>query len=82
VGKGNTDNGHITRLENRLTRLGQAQQTLDIVRTRLKQIERRAPQLRVIIEGAYDNLDEALSEIGKEFDETRRERWPARKEKG
>jgi hypothetical protein len=74
----NTDNGAITRLENRLTRLGQAKETLDIVKTRLKQIERRAPQLRVIIEGAYDNLDEALTEIGKEFEETRRERWPAK----
>ena len=82
MGKGNTDNITIARLENRLARLGQAQQTLDIVRMRLKQIERRAPQLQVIIEGAYDNLDEALDKIGKEFDETRRERWPARKEKG
>jgi hypothetical protein len=76
----NTDNGAITRLENRLTRLGQAKKTLDIMRTRLKQIERRAPQLKVIVEGAYDNLDEALTEIDREFEETRRERWPARKE--
>ena len=74
----NIDNDKTTRLENRLTRLGQARQTLDIVRMRLKQIERRAPQLRVIIEGAYDNLDEALTEIDREFEETRRERWPAK----
>jgi hypothetical protein len=78
----NTDNPETTRLENRLTRLGQARQTLDIVRMRLKQIERRAPQLRVIVEGAYDNLDEALTEINREFEETRRERWPAGKEEG
>ena len=74
----NTDNPETTRLENRLARLGQAKNTLDIVRMRLTQIERRAPQLRVIIEGAYDNLDEALTEISKEFEETRRERWPAK----
>ena len=77
-----TDNGDITRLENRLARLGQAQEALNIVRMRLAQIERRAPQLETIVQGGFDNLDEALEKIGKEFDETQRERWPARKEKG
>ena len=78
MGKGNTDNAAIARLETRLTRLGKARQALDIVMMRLKQTERRAPQLRVIIEGAYDNLDEALDEISKEFEQTRQERWPAK----
>lgn len=72
----NTDNGTITRLENRLTRLGQARETLDIVRMRLYQIKRRAPNLKVIVEGGLENLDEALAEIEKEFQETKRERWP------
>ena len=75
-----TDNGNITRLENRLARLGQAQEALNIVRMRLAQIERRAPQLETIVQGGFDNLDEALSKIDAEFQETRRERWPARKE--
>ena len=78
----NTDNPETTRLENRLARLGQAKQTLEIVRKRLVQIQHRAPQLQTIIQGGFDNLDEALTEIGKEFEETRRERWPARKEEG
>jgi len=78
VGKGNTDNVTIARLENRLARLGQAQQALDIVKKRLMQIEHRAPQLKTIVQGGFDNLDEALAEIDKEFKETRRERWPAR----
>ena len=77
-----TDNPITARLENRLARLGQAQEALNIVRMRLAQIERRAPQLETIVQGGFDNLDEALEKIGKEFDETKRERWPARKEKG
>ena len=77
-----TDNGNITRLENRLARLGQAQEALNIVRMRLAQIERRAPQLETIVQGGFDNLDEALSKIDAEFQETRRERGSARKEKG
>ena len=78
--KGRTDDPTTARLENHLARLGQAQEALNIVRMRLAQIERRAPQLQVIIEGAYDNLDEALSKIDAEFQETRRERWPAKTE--
>ena len=75
----NTDNGTITRLENRLARLGKAKDTLNNdIRMRLGQIERRAPQLRIIVEGAYNDLDEALEWIDKEFQETRRERWPAK----
>jgi len=77
----NTDNGAITRLENRLARLGEAKRTLEIVRQRLMQIQRRAPQLKAIVQGGFDNLDEALGKIETEFQETRRERWPARKEK-
>ena len=75
-----TDNPITARLENRLARLGQAQEALNIVRMRLAQIERRAPQLETIVQGGFDNLDEALAEIDKEIKETRRERWPARKE--
>ena len=75
----NTDNGTITRLENRLARLGKAKDTLNNdIRMRLGQIERRAPQLRIIVEGAYNDLEEALEWIDKEFQETRRERWPAK----
>ena len=74
----NTDDSNTTRLENRLARLGQAKQTLEIVRRRLIQIQHRAPQLETIIQGGFDNLDEALTEIDREFEETRRERWPAK----
>lgn len=70
----NTDNGIITRLENRLARLGKAKDTLDDVRMRLRQIERRAPQLKIIAEGAYNDLDEALEWIDREWEETRKER--------
>jgi len=80
VPKGKTDDPTTARLENRLARLGQAQEALKIVRMRLAQIERRAPQLETIVQGGFDNLDEALLEIGKEFEETRRERWPAKTE--
>ena len=74
----NTDNNNTTRLENRLTRLGEAQNALDIVKIRLNQIKRRAPNLKVIVEGGLDNLDEAQAKIDKEFEETKRERWPAK----
>jgi len=41
---------------------------------RLRQIERRAPQLKIIAEGAYNDLDEALEWIDREWEETRKER--------
>lgn len=74
----NTDNPETTRLENRLARLGEAKDTLEIVRKRLYQIKHRAPNLQVIVEGGLENLDEALAKIDKEFEETKRERWPAK----
>lgn len=75
---GNTDDPIKTRLENRLARLGEVKDTLEIVRKRFVQIKHRSPALKVIAEGGLENLDEALGKIEKEFEETRRERWPAK----
>ena len=70
----NTDDPVIARLETRLARLAQARDALHIVEMRFKQVEHRAPQLKVIVRGGLDNLDEALAEIEREFEQTREER--------
>ena len=77
---GNTDDPIKTRMENRLARLGDARKTMEIIRQRFEQIKRRAPFLKVIADGGLDNLNEALTLINREWEETRRERWPAGKE--
>ena len=77
----NTDDPVIARLETRLARLAQAREALDIVRMRLKQVEHRAPQLKTIVRGGLDNLNEALAGIEREFEQTREERNNGNKER-
>ena len=71
---GNTDDPNTTRLENRLMRLGDARDTLEIIKQRFEQIKRRAPNLKTIADGGLDNLNEALALINREWEETRKER--------
>ena len=77
-----------TRLETRLVRMGMARRLIAALEVQRQEIEHRLDQVpgrteeqfRSIIDNMQMTLEELYGYIDREFDEIRRERWPARKE--